>query len=177
MDLSRICADVIQELFDGDDVDAARAGGIPREPYLSAGTWQHRRWEAIMRRMRQWGVPVSTIGTEQPQPAPRPRLIPGRRGQPPRLERWITASNQPDIQTVDPRTGRRVAVEVDTDPEEVRRKMRVLSSVNPDMRAAFELIDRRSGQPIETHVWNPLTRRFSRHAGGVRRQDVLDFEW
>jgi hypothetical protein len=164
---------VMQEL--ADEVDYARPGGIPRLPALSALHHQVQRWGQIMRRMRQWGVPAGTMGTEQPQPYLRPRVV-GPRGAR-RLERWITAGNQPDIQTLDPRTGRRVAVEVDTDPIELARKMAMLPQVNPQVRAAFELIDRTTGRPIETHAWNPLTRTFSTHAGGVQRRDVLDFEW
>jgi hypothetical protein len=164
---------VMQDL--ADEVDYARPGGIPRQPAMSALLLQTDRWRQIMRRMRQWGVARDTIGTEQPQPYLRPRMV--GRGPARRMERWITAANQPDVQTVDPRTGRRVAVEVDTDPTELRRKMALLPQVNPHVRAAFELIDRNTGRPIETHAWNPLTQTFSMHAGGVQRRDVLDFEW
>lgn len=170
--------EVWDELASGEGIDRARGGGVPRPPSVSAGLWQHRRWEAIIRRMRQWGVPMGTIGIEQPQVVRRqwPQIV-RRRGQLPRLQRWTTATNQPDLQTVDPRTGRRVAVEVDTDSREMLRKMALHQRAHPDVRAAFELIDGRTGRPLETHAWNPLTRSFSFHTGGVKRRDVLDFEW
>ncbi len=171
----RFSDEVVDELLHDSGADYARGGGVPREPAISAGLLQHDRWRQIMRRMQQWGVPRRTIGTEQPQHRLRPRMV--GRGRNRRFERWITAPNQPDIQTVDPRTGRRIAVEVDTDPHEMRRKMALLTRVNPQVRAAFELIDRDTGRPTQTHAWNPLTQTFSTHAGGVQRRDVLDFDW
>lgn len=166
-----------EQLFQGHDIDRARGGGIPRQPRISAGLWQPRRWDAIIRRLRQWGVRPETIGTEQAQVVPRrtPSMI-RRRGQTPRLVRWTTARNQPDIQAIDPRSGRRIAVEVDTSRGELERKKTLVTSVNPNARAAFELIDPRTGRPLETHVWDPLSRRFSVHTGGVQRRDVLDFD-
>jgi hypothetical protein len=165
---------VVDELLSADGVDHARGGGVPQPPSISAGLLQHDRWRQIMRRMRQWGVPQNTIGTEQPQPRLRPRMV--GRGRNRRFERWITAPNQPDIQTVDPRTGRRIAVEVDTNQVELYRKRDRVVANNPQMRAAFELIDPRTGQPLVTHVWDPHRQRMWVHEGGVRRSDVLDFD-
>jgi hypothetical protein len=173
-----ILDDLIDEqAFQEHNIDRARGGGVPKEPRISAGLWQPRRWDAIMRRLRQWGVRPETIGTEQPQVTPRriPAMI-RRRGRTPRLERWTTARNQPDIQAVDPRSGRRIAVEVDTSRAELERKKGLITSANPNVRAAFELIDPRTGRPVETHVWDPLSRRFSVHAGGLQRRDVLEFD-
>lgn len=167
--------EVVDELLGADGVDRARGGGVPRPPSISAGLFQRDRWRQIMRRMRQWGVPAGSIGVEQPQVRQQPRWVGGGRNR--RFQRWITAPNQPDLQTVDPRTGRRIAIEVETDQNELYRKRDVVTAANPQVRAAFELINPRTGQPDVTHVWDPVRRRFWVHGGGVRRSDVLDFDW
>ncbi|HRD67777.1 MAG TPA: hypothetical protein PKY50_16660 [Candidatus Competibacter sp.] len=178
-ELDAIVDDLFGDFFLLDEnADCARGGGPPREPRISAGLWQARRWDAIIRRLQQWGVRPETIGTEQPQVIAKvPPVIHRRRGGVPQPKRLTTAPNQPDIQAVDPRSGRPIAIEVDRDPQELERKKRIVTKVNPDARAAFELMNALTGQPIETHVWDPLKRRFSVHDGGVRQRDVLDFEW
>ena len=75
-------------------------------------------WDQIIRRLGQWGVATeqsrrparrlrpSTLPVEQPQ-------VIGHRRWRGRPARGVTGANQPDIQADDPRSGRRINVEVD----------------------------------------------------------------
>jgi hypothetical protein len=125
---------------------------------------------------RQWGVSRSTLRNEQAQIIPRPRPVIRGRGQRRRIERLVTARNQPDIQAVDPRSGRRINIEVDTNRRDLQRHQREVIGNDPGARSVFLLIDPRSGQTLEKHVYNPLTRRTTVSNQDLRPRDVLDFD-
>ncbi|PZV09123.1 MAG: hypothetical protein DCF32_03265 [Leptolyngbya sp.] len=129
-----------------------------------------------MRRLQQWGISRNTLRNEQAQIIPRPRPVIQGRGQRRRIERLVTARNQPDIQAVDPRSGRRINIEVDTNRRDLQRHQREVIGNDPGARSVFLLIDPRSGRTLEKHVYDPLTRRTTVSAQDLRPRDVLDFD-
>lgn len=158
--------------------DYARGGGPPPPPNRgrSALNTQVTRWNQIMRRLQQWGISRNTLRNEQAQIIPRPRPVIQGRGQRRRIERLVTARNQPDIQAVDPRSGRRINIEVDTNRRDLQRHQREVIGNDPGARSVFLLIDPRSGRTLEKHVYDPLTRRTTVSAQDLRPRDVLDFD-
>ncbi len=84
----------------------------------------------------------------------------------------IVGVNRPDIQAVDPR-GRRVIVEVDTDPGESRRHQQVITRLDPHARSIFILRDPGTGR-VSARV---VDRRppAARRSAGTRRQREAEY--
>jgi len=77
----------------------------------------------------------------------------------------VAGTNKPDLQGV--RNGRRVVIEVDTDPRESRTHQATITRNDPAARGVYVLIDRRTGQVRSYRTYNPATGRTM-----VRRRDV-----
>ena len=180
---------VVEDAFDALEADYARSGGhIPqrRNAGRSGMRQQVRMWDEIIRRLGQWGVATeqsrraqrrllrpATLGTEQAQAIGHRRWL----GRPPEV-RGVTAANQPDIQAEDPRSGRRINVEVDREENEseLLHKLRRIARNDPQARVAAVVTDPQTGAALRTHVYDPLTGRTIQHAGGLQRRDVLDLD-
>jgi hypothetical protein len=163
---------LVEEAFgDVTDIDYGSAAGHPPAQATERSAWNHqvRWWNEIMRRMLQWGVSRDTIRNEQSQVIRGPR---GARG------RETVRNNQPDIQAVDPRTGRRINVEVDRSPRKIARLLRRIVTNDPNTRAAGVVFDPLTGRLIEKHVYDPNT-RVTRIVRGqpLIRSDILDFDY
>src|SRR3972149_3351101 len=68
----------------------------------------------------------------------------------------VAGLNRPDVQAID-RTGRRVIVEVDTDPNQSDKHQKDVIKANPAARSIFVLIDPKTGKVIKRHIYNPKT--------------------
>jgi hypothetical protein len=177
---------LVEDTVDEMEADYARSGGrIPRDPNRGRSGMRQQvgMWNQIIRRLGQWGVATgqsrwgarqirpSTLRTEQPQ-------VIGQRRWRGRPQRGITGANQPDIQAEDPRSGRRINVEVDSTRNEIEllNKLQRIAQNDPQARVAAVVTDPTTGAALRTHVYDPLTGRTTQHAGGLQRRDVLDLD-
>jgi hypothetical protein len=177
---------LVDDVVDDMEADYARSGGqVPRDPNLGRSGMRQQvgMWNHIIRQLGQWGVATpqsrwaarrqlrpSTLRTEQPQ-------VIGQKRWPGRAQRGVTAANQPDIQAVDPRSGRRINVEVDsvTNEHKLLLMLRRIARNDPQARVAGVVTDQ-TGAAVRTHVYDPLSGRLTSHAGGLQRRDVLDLD-
>jgi hypothetical protein len=128
------------------EVGAEHQIGQPAPPANdgTTGSIYHWRWVARLRNaLRRAGY--SDIRVDQQQVAVRNgRLV-------------VVGNNRPDIQAV--RGGRRINVEVDTNPVDSRLHQRVIMRRDPRAQGVFVVIDPQSGRVVQARRYNPTTRQ------------------
>jgi hypothetical protein len=99
------------------------------------------------------------------------------------VQRLTTAPNQPDLQGIDPRTGRRFNVDVERNPartadrERILREFQRVIANDPEARSVLQIIHPQTGRTLEKHVYDPLTARTTVIRNEeLRRREVLDLE-